>query len=53
MKSFITQFRKAKANKLMLMYDLKENRFMISNNKNWLKWCVLIKNFKQYDKSKH
>ena len=46
MKSFITQFKKAKELKLMLMYDLKEKRYMVSNNKNWLNWCVLIKNFK-------
>lgn len=46
MKSFIIQFRKAKESKLMLMYDNSQNRYMISNNKNWLKWCVLIKNFK-------
>lgn len=45
MKSFITQFSKAKANNMMLLYDNKENRYMVTKNKNWLKWCVLIKKF--------
>jgi hypothetical protein len=45
MNSLITQLRKAKQAKCMLLYDKKENRYMVTNNKNWLKWCVLIKKF--------
>lgn len=45
MNSFITQFRKAKASHSYLLYDNKENRYMVTKNKNWLKWCVLIKKF--------
>lgn len=43
--NFITQFRKAKASNSMLLYDYKEQRYMVTKNKNWLKWCVLIKKF--------
>ena len=46
MKSFIAQFKKAKQSNSMLLYDSKENRYMVSKDKNWLKWASLIKNFK-------
>lgn len=45
MQRFIAQFRKAKETKSYLLYDNKEQRYMVTKNKNWLKWCVLIKKF--------
>jgi hypothetical protein len=46
--NFITQFRKAKANKMRLIYDANENRYLITHNKVWQTWykCTLIFNFK-------
>jgi hypothetical protein len=48
MNNFITQFRKAKLNKMRLIYDGVNNRYLVTHSKVWQTWykCKLIKNFK-------
>ena len=48
MKTFIIQFKKAKARGMRLIYDGVENRYMVTHSPNWQNWAkhTLIKNFK-------
>ena len=45
---FITQFRKAKLNKMRLIWDEKECRYLVTHKTHWQNWsgCRLIFNFK-------
>lgn len=47
MKSFITQFRKAKLNKMRLIWDGQECRYLVTDKKHWQDWsgCRLIIKF--------
>ena len=47
MKTFITQFKKAKLNRFRLVYDSVNMRYLVTKHKHWQTWCghSLIINF--------